>query len=156
MNKQVIDLGCLLRGFPNVKFSMDTFNDRLQLQKFIYLLQTFDVYLGYEFNWYLRGPYCSSLAARGFSLREIYQKIPEQKTRFRSTVAQKKFERFRKFINGRENDTEFLEIAASLHWLKAHNTEDEKAVARVSAKKDNFTKKRCGKVLEELREWELI
>ncbi len=156
MNKQVIDLGCMLRGFPKIKFSMDTFNDRLQLHKFIYLLQTFDVYLGYEFNWYIRGPYCSLLSTCGFQLREIYDEIPKQKIKFRMSSAQKKFEKFRKFIKGREDNLEFLEIAASLHWLKVRKNSDEDAIRRVTAKKPNFTEERCKEILEELREWNLI
>ena len=40
MNRQTIDLGLILRHFPDVKYSMDEFDDRLRLQKFIYLLQT--------------------------------------------------------------------------------------------------------------------
>ena len=54
-------LGLVLKKIPEFSddFSMDRFNDRLKLQKIIYLLQAFDVYLGYNFGWYLRGPYCS-------------------------------------------------------------------------------------------------
>lgn len=54
INRQTIDLGFILRHFPYVEFSMDGFDGRLRLQRFICLLQTFDIYLGYEFSWYIR------------------------------------------------------------------------------------------------------
>ena len=91
---------------------MDGFDGRLRLQRFIYLLQTFDIYLGYEFSRYIRGPYCSTLSTCWFALRGIYDKIPAGKAGFESPSVQKRFERFQKFIGGREGDAKFLEIAA--------------------------------------------
>ena len=157
LNRQTIDLGFIMRHF-NVDFSMDTFNERLRLQKFIYLLQMFGIYLGYDFSWYIRGPYCSTLSAHGFALRGIYNKIPQDKVRFENPVVQKKFKRFQDFIKDRIDDVEFLEIAASLHNL--NTTEESKdsdlVHTLVNRKPGRLKEDRCEKVLEELRKWKLL
>ena len=45
-----------------------SFDDRLILQKAIYLAQATGVHLGYYYRWYLRGPYCPAVAADGFAV----------------------------------------------------------------------------------------
>ena len=116
MERQAIDLGLILRHFE-IDFSMDRFDDRLKLQKFIYLLHVFDIYLGYEFSWYLRGPYCSLLATNGFALADVYDKFPLRKTKFEDPQVQHRFKKFQEFIKNKEDDMNFLEITASLHRL---------------------------------------
>lgn len=140
MDRQPFVLGFILRKFPEFEFSMDTFDDRLRLQKFIYLLQAHGVYLGYDFSWYLRGPYCSSLATDGFILDDIYADMKadsrEDKTEFANSFIQKRFERFAKFIGSKVCDRVFLEVAASLHILLITEPDisDDEAVRRVAAK----------------------
>lgn len=46
------------------------FDNRLALQKTIYILQSAGVKLGYRYSWYLRGPYSRELTADAFSVRE--------------------------------------------------------------------------------------
>ena len=49
---------------------LDSFEDRLILQKTIYILQTAGVKLGYSFSWYLKGPYSRGLTSDAFTIRE--------------------------------------------------------------------------------------
>ena len=158
MDKQTIDLGFILKQFPEFKFSMDEFDDRLRLQKFVYLLQTFDIYLGYDFSWYLHGPYCSTLATCGFALDDIYDKIPSKNSAsFARFDVQKRFKKFSDFINKRESDVDFLEISASLHYLKNTCTlSDEDVITKVSKKKERFTKEQCKEIWSELKKWKLV
>ena len=158
MNTQSIDLGFILKQFPKFDFSLEDFDGRLRLQKFIYLLQTFDIYLGYDYSWYLRGPYCSTLAACGFALEKIYDKIPDgERINFHDDRVQRRFERFTKFISGHEDDIEFLEIAASLHFQKQiSELNDYAIIEKVANKRPNFTKEGCVKIWEELKKWNLI
>ena len=119
MDTQAFVLGHILRRFPEFEFSMDEFDDRLRLQKFIYLLQAHGIYLGYDYSWYLRGPYCTALATAGFMLKDFYDMLPEKRDKyegFTNSVVQDRFEKFVKFIGKREADTNFLEVAASLHY----------------------------------------
>lgn len=145
MNRQPVDLGYILRQFPQFKFGMHDFDHRLRVQKFVYLLQSFDVYLGYDYSWYLRGPYCSMLAASGFALAEFYTDIPQGvRMTFSSPMVNSRFEDFKGFIAGHENDTDFLEIAASFHFLEAGGKlgRDE-ILRRVVNKRPQFTEAKC-------------
>jgi uncharacterized protein YwgA len=41
--------------------SISSFTDRKRMQKLAYLIEAFDIRLGYNFNWYLYGPYSPQL-----------------------------------------------------------------------------------------------
>lgn len=136
---------------------MDDFEHRLRTQKFVYLMQTFGIYLGYDFSWYLRGPYCSTLAASAFVLNDVYDDIPDANTRFENPATQKKFEKFQKFIKGHENENDFLEIAASIHYLKNTCTMNDTGILqKVVDKQPHFTSEQCEKIWKELIKWELL
>ena len=157
--KQAIDLGYVLRQFPDLDFGMDDFDHRMRIQKFVYLLQTFDIYLGYDYSWYLRGPYCTQLATIAYTLSRSHDSIPiDQEMVFTNPDVQERFEEFKKFVRGRENNNDFLEIAASLHMLrKAYDDIDRDViVARVAAKRDHFDRAMCEAVWGELERWNLM
>ncbi|MGH7134412.1 MAG: hypothetical protein ACREHD_01650 [Pirellulales bacterium] len=67
MDRQQIGLKLALDhlGLPA---RLGTFDDRLILQKAVYLAQAAGVDLGYFFHWYLRGPYSSSLTRDAFAM----------------------------------------------------------------------------------------
>lgn len=156
MERQPFVLGFILRKFPDFNFTMNKFDDRLRLQKFIYLLQAHDIYLGYDYSWYLRGPYCTTLAAAGFVLDDMYDDIPSLKsTRFVSSTVQKRFAKFTIFIRGRENDTKFLEAAASLHYLLKTGYLQNDAVEKVIEKMPDVDEQYLNDVLTKLRLAEL-
>jgi uncharacterized protein YwgA len=52
-----------------VPLRLDSFDDRMALQKTIYLCQQAGVHLGYRYNWYLRGPYSPDLTRDAFELK---------------------------------------------------------------------------------------
>lgn len=155
MNKQVIDLGFILKQIQDSDFSMNTFQDRLKFQKMIYLLQAFNVYLGYDFSWYLRGPYCPVLTTNGFTLQEIYNEIPDEQTKFRDPSVQKRFEKFQKFV--KDKGTDELEIAASIHCLKHIAVlSDDEIKTKVENKQSQFTSEQVTKIWNEMVKWELL
>lgn len=120
MDRQAFVLGHILRLFPGFGFSMETFDGRLRLQKFIYLLQAHGIYLGYDFSWYLRGPYCTALAAAGFMLDGFYEMMPSGPSKsegFVNGAMRDWLKRFTDFVSGEEGNANFLEAAASLHFL---------------------------------------
>jgi len=51
-------------------FRIDSFEDRLILQKAVYLAQVAGVHLGYYYRWYLRGPYSPSLTRDEYAVVE--------------------------------------------------------------------------------------
>ena len=143
-----------MRKFPEFNFKMNEFDDRLRLQKFIYLLQVHGIYLGYDFSWYIRGPYCTTLAAAGFALDDFYHHIPKnpKDAGFANRTIQRRFDKFAKFINGKENDAKFLEAAASLHFLlKTRRIGDDGAVKRVTKKMPGTEEQYVRNVLAQMR-----
>lgn len=155
LNREVVELGFVLKQIKDYEFSMAGFDDRLKFQKTVYLLQAFGVYLGYDFSWYLRGPYCTILAANGFSLRGIYASIPGQGVKFDDKASQKRFERFLKFVRGKSADE--LEIAASLHYLaQTCRTPGEEAKAEVEGRQGRFGRAQVEGVWKEMEECRLI
>lgn len=69
MTKDNILLGLVLKQLDC--FSLDSFKDRLLIQKKIYFAQRFGLPLGYHFSWYMRGPYSTGLT------NGAYDVIPE-------------------------------------------------------------------------------
>ena len=156
MSRESVELGFVLKQIKEYEFSMDTFDDRLRLQKMIYLLQACGVYLGYDFSWYLRGPYCSLLAHNGFDLQDVYDVIPDN-IELKSREDRGRFDSFQKFIKGKSIDD--LEIAASLHYLnkvrRTHET-DKEILRKVTEKQDRFTAPQVEKIWKEMKERHLI
>lgn len=88
------------------------FDDRLKLQKSIYLLQESGLNLGYNFRLYLRGPYCLQLARDSFDM----PKIDEVATlKFEDVDAESKFKELNNFISDIKDAAEKMEVIASLH-----------------------------------------
>ena len=119
--EDVIYLGGIIKRVSN--FDMGSLKDRKILQKTVYLMQAFGISIGYHFSWYIYGPYSTALTKIGFQLVEKYDEISA--SRFVNQEAEKKFERFLDFISDIKNNDEFLEILASLHYLKDKNSDKD-------------------------------
>jgi hypothetical protein len=52
---------------------LGTFKGRLRIQKTVYLLKEFGVDLGFNYNWYIHGPYCPSLTGQLFNQQQSTQ-----------------------------------------------------------------------------------
>ena len=122
MNKDRILLKLVLDkiGFANIE--INNFSARKILQKKIYLFQLTGVDLGYRYNWYLRGPYCPALADNTFSLKEEIEYDNEYEKYELNSETIEKFdilENVEKLpINPQTVEHEWLELVASLHYLK--------------------------------------
>jgi uncharacterized protein YwgA len=135
---------------------MDEFNKRLVLQKTIYLLQSFDLYLGYKFSWYIHGPYCTELTRDGYNIPEIDDDT--QITVFSSHEDENRFSQFLDFLGENKNNPDWLEIIASIRFLKEINPqmEKEKILDIVVNKQEYFEMNDCINAWEYLKEWGLI
>lgn len=160
-------LGYVLKSIPNSDFGMKTFEGRLRLQKIIYMVEAFGVYLGYDFSWYLRGPYCTRLARAGFELEQIMDCIPNDATaQFMRKEAKEKFDRCVAFIRSvmdGPGDLDRIEIAASIHLLaKNASLSKEEIFERVVSKMSKHDSKRiqleglCGEMWDKLRRHLLV
>lgn len=143
---------------PSYDFSMKTFDDRLKIQKMVYIIQTFGVYLGYEFSYYIHGPYCSKLAQTGYETSDIYHDVMvSNEDLFQDKNIEKKYKRSIELLK-KLDSTNKLEIAASLHLL--HHCEKmgkDKAIDTVVHKiGKNFTRKQCENMWKLLQSFNLV
>jgi uncharacterized protein YwgA len=130
-------LGGLLHRIGNfnpAQFDQD-FNQRLIVQKTIYLMQQFDLYIGYDFNWYLRGPYSPSLTRDSYQILRRYGELPQ--IGFTDPEAEARFQRFLTFASGRLHDHDWLEAVASIQYLhrRTKDNDPETIYRRIKEKK---------------------
>lgn len=108
----------ILRFFGGLK--LNDFDDRLILQKRIYLLQFFGFPLDYRYNWYVRGPYCPQLTEEAYQASGCFSEIQEQVKGFELTAESKEIIGKYKLFEA-EFDKQplplMLELAASIHYL---------------------------------------
>jgi len=102
--------------------TLDTFGDRLILQKAVYCAQAAGVNLGYCYRWYLRGPYCPAVAEDGFAVRdESAQGINESESWTLDASSKAKLDRIRDLLIKDRTALEVkLELLASVHFLIDH------------------------------------
>ena len=154
-SRSAVELGYILKHIPGYEFSVDGFDDRLRFQKTVYLLQAFGINRGYDFSWYLRGPYCTDAAHDGYDLCDVYDSIPTGKKVFKSNRANKRFKEFCKFIDNKS--TTYLEIASTLHFRKISEDWDEARIKKVvEDRRDEFTKEMVDWVWDDMKEAKLV
>jgi uncharacterized protein YwgA len=122
----------LFAGRMGVSLDMDSFEDRLNVQKSFYLLQAFNADLGFGYNWYIRGPYCSELADAAFDIKRHNLAFDGYTL---NQNAEKIIDECRRWIENNQpcsmGDIEWKELLASLHFIVHHviATKDDKNLA---------------------------
>ncbi|MDI1495323.1 MAG: hypothetical protein K8823_631 [Cenarchaeum symbiont of Oopsacas minuta] len=159
------DLGHILSNIPQAEFSMNGFDDRLRLQKIIYTLQAFGVYLGYDFLWYIRGPYCTTLTQKGFELSKFYTDLEDVDIKFCTQKAEKGFKNAKAFLKMLDKDvklvglnfTDKLEIATSIHLLRVDTTlSHDDIFEKVANKQERFKVEHCEKIYDMLKKQKML
>lgn len=121
MDRRQIGLKLVMDGL-GLDVRIDDFDDRLILQKAIYLAQAAGVNLGYHYGWYLRGPYSPAVAEDGFAaaveledgLNETQGWIIDELTHARLRKLQPLWHDPK---SGKGNLARKLELLASVHFL---------------------------------------
>ena len=100
--------------------SRDSMENRLRLQKTVYLLQTFGLYLGYGFSWYRYGPYSQELVYDTYrSLHaESHKHAQRARTLRFSANTRKWLDRFKQELREELSDTKQLELLASVGFVR--------------------------------------
>lgn len=97
----------------------DSTEQRLMLQKTVYLLQAYGLKLGYGFSWYRYGPYSQDLVYDAYAVlgseRNKY-KQPADKWSFSQSCLQK-FNEFKEICRDILQSAEQLELVASVDFL---------------------------------------
>ncbi|MBN2136236.1 MAG: hypothetical protein JW720_00365 [Sedimentisphaerales bacterium] len=122
MNKDRILLKLVLDEIGLEDLEIGDFRSRKILQKKMYLLQLTGVNLGYRYNWYLYGPYCPALANDTFTLRDEKKYDTEFTNYELNSRTKNKLHIIDSVIslpeNPQTNEHEWLELLASLHYLR--------------------------------------
>lgn len=150
MTKQRVLLRLVLEEIGLGDLPLQTFPERLNLQKKVYLLQLTGIDLGYRYNWYLRGPYCPSLTQDAFALKDELawgaDEYGEYGLRRDAVQRLKKAERIWELPRDLAVVPEiWVELLASLHYLKhiaywpGNNVTREMIFAKLSQAKPQFS-----------------
>lgn len=136
---------------------VESFDDRLILQKAIYLAQAAGANLGYYYRWYLRGPYCPAVAEDGFAIQaELSQGMDKAKAWAFDAASAAKLQRIRGMMNvtPREELAKKLELLASVHFLverRQVSGKDPVEIARTLRRFDKlFTEQQVTAALREM------
>lgn len=130
-----------LIGTTYSNFDMGTFENRLKLQKFFYILQEMHgLDLGYKFRWYSFGPYCTELSKEGFIVNDFKNPIQIE---FEKSEDKTKFNSFFEFIKDKKEDVFLLEVISSIHLLNKlyPKKTKENIVREVMEKRDELKSK---------------
>jgi len=146
MDRQQIGLKLTIDGLK-LPFQIDNFEDRLILQKAVYLAQAAGVNLGYYYHWYLYGPYSPSLTRDEYTVyTDISAGLDESEGWKLDDISSQRLERIRGIFTELERDklAEKLELLASVHFLV-----QRKQVSRGDSKRITATLKRFNKDFSE-------
>ncbi len=147
-------------GLP---FQIGGFQDRLIMQKAIYLAQAAGVNLGYYYHWYLHGPYSPSLTRDEFAVAmDVSAGLDESAGWKLDEISSQRLERIRAIFSEPQRNAlaRKLELLASVHFLV-----DRKQASRVDAHRiaailerfnKDFSKKDVTEALEELKTYGLL
>lgn len=125
------------------EFKREEFDDRLLIQKSVYLMQLMGIDLRFRYSWYLRGPFSKGLShavyeidedvkqrARGLSLRSEVTPVLDQMKKIAEQMPQQL------------NKPRWFELVASIHFLihisGVEATKKEVAEALKERGKDSF------------------
>ena len=121
MDRQQIGVKLAIDGL-GLQFKIDTFEDRLILQKAIYLAQAGGVHLGYYYHWYLYGPYSPSLTRDEYAIAdELARGMDDFKSWKLDAESLSRLKRLQGLIPQRQKRRRKLELLASVHFLVDRN-----------------------------------
>lgn len=145
-----------------LSLSVETFDERLVIQKAICLAQAAGSTFGYHFRWYLRGPYSPALTRDAFAAVAEIASDNDESQRWRlDDLSTARLEKLRALIPQDPADRpQKLELLASVYYLVDKRQVTGQDVEALRQKLKNFGKPfAAGKIrgaLEELREHDLI
>ncbi len=95
-----------------------TIEERMQLQKIVYLIQAGGIHLGYGFGWNKYGPYSQDLANDAYAVLSVEpDKYKETKTWVFKTITERKLKSFEEFLSNFQQDYKMLELVASVDFM---------------------------------------
>lgn len=148
--------------FQKMGIGKSTFDERLICQKKIYLLQSLGVSLGYDYNWYVHGPYSPSLTSY------VYDNLDALTTKsFEGYSLTSEAERNVQRVNELENDkpddltvSSWYELLASLLYIfvnrESWKIEDDQLFDTLIKYKPKYSNEQCENAFEILEKRQFI
>ncbi|MFZ0511422.1 MAG: hypothetical protein WAM14_07445 [Candidatus Nitrosopolaris sp.] len=127
--------------------SEEHFNNRLKIQKYVYLVKYYGLDMHYDYNMYLHGPYSQQLAWDCYSLAKNPEKYDNA---MNVTIRDQFFE----LIGNR--DTEWLEVASTLLSLREYFRDRASLLDRTANTKERIPIETIQSVFNELEHLKLI
>lgn len=111
----------ILNGvMEKIDVKIDGFEDRLLLQKSIYLLQILGLDLGYRYSWYIHGPYCPSLTADAYEVKRELEKGTEFGRLKFNEIGDQILEKHKRMLEKKPSNlskVKWAELLTSLHYV---------------------------------------
>lgn len=143
----------VFKSIFNRDFHPNVFEDRLEMQKAVYLLQNMGISVGdYRFMWYKHGPYSQTLQNDILNL----QNVDDINIDF-SADAKREIEALKNIIfkEGLEyNESQWVECLGSLHYIKENllpsSAEDETILNELKNRKPHLNNDKDDKIALQL------
>lgn len=161
MDRQQIGVKLTTNGL-GLDFKIKYFQDRLILQKAVYLAQAAGVNLGYYYHWYLHGPYSPSLTRDEYAIAtDISVGTDESEGWKLDDSSSQRLEEIRGiFAEPRDKLTRKLELLASVHFLIERRQVSKVDTSRITATlkqfNKNFSEEEVKEALGELKSYGLL
>ncbi len=162
MDRQQIGLKLTVEGLK-LPFLINTFEDRLILQKAVYLAQAAGVNLGYYYHWYLHGPYCPSLTRDEYAIGcEHGQGIDDSEGWKLDDESSGRLKKLQNLIpkSDRPELRRKLELLASVHFLinrrQVRQNDAREIAATLERFKKDFSEEEVQNALRELIDYGLL
>lgn len=147
----------------DVELSVKAFDDRLIIQKAIYLAKAAGHDCGHHFGWYLRGPYSPELARDAFSIAaELAADIDDSQEWQLDADEEARLEHLSGLLGGkpRKSKARRLELLASVHFLvdrkQVPNADTATLVSTLEKFGKNYSEDEISQALRSLRDHELL
>lgn len=161
LNRYLTELGVP----PRIK----TLNDRIRVQKAIYLAQAAGADLGYDYNWYLHGPYSPELANDYYKLSEaiFMNKIPAATSPAAEGDGPKLKDSYTSILkalapiipppdNFDRPQEDWLELVSSLHFLETKKSMSPQTARQIIEKQKAHLVQYVDQAQNKLREVSLL
>jgi len=162
MDRQQIGVKLTIDGL-GLEFKIDFFQDRLIMQKSVYLAQAAGVNPGYYYHWYLYGPYSPSLTRDEYSIAmDISADMDESKEWKLDDKSSQRLEKIQGIFAEPDRDklAKKLELLASVHFLidrkQVSKVDTSRITATLARFNKDFSEDDIKEALEELRTYGLL
>ena len=162
MDRQQIGVKLAIDGL-NLLFKIDGFQDRLIMQKSVYLAQAAGINLGYYYHWYLYGPYSPSLTRDEYAIAtDVSVGLDESEGWKLDDRSSQRLERIRGIFTEPERDklAKKLELLASVHFLierkQVSKVDTNRITTTLKLFKKDFSEEDVKRALGELKTYGLL